>query len=188
MLAGFDEATAILAGDALIPLAYELLANLRCTAEIRLNLVRELSEAIGGKGLVAGQMMDLYPSSHMDNIRQMQLLKTGALLSLSCVAGSLLSEDSSSRENITNARQFGLNLGLIYQITDDILSENGNVELTGKPVQNDQEKITFISTLGIKGATALLKQLLEETHQIADKCTSNTLLHYLLDFLSIRTF
>ncbi|AIK96885.1 polyprenyl synthetase family protein [Candidatus Odyssella acanthamoebae] len=183
----FDEATAILAGDALIPLAYELLATLETSADNRLALITEFSKAAGADGMVAGQMMDLYPSDNLDAIRQMQLLKTGALLSFSCIAGVILG-DGLHATLLCQARQFGLNLGLIYQITDDLLSEQGTADYTGKPVHNDQNKITFISVLGIKGATDLLDQLLTETHAIAATFDRNEPLHDLLDFLAVRTF
>jgi geranylgeranyl pyrophosphate synthase len=183
----FDEATAILAGDALIPLAYELLATLETSADNRLALITEFSKAAGAKGMVAGQMMDLYPSAHLHDIRQMQLLKTGALLSFSCMAGIILG-DSAHSPLLSPARQFGLNLGLIYQITDDLLSEQGTANSTGKPVQNDQNKITFISVLGLKTATELLRQLVAETHAIAVTFDRNEPLHELLDFMAVRTF
>ncbi len=183
----FDEATAILAGDALIPLAYELLATLETTADKRITLITEFSKAGGADGMAAGQMMDLFPSDNLDSIRQMQLLKTGALLSFSCIAGIILGEGANS-SLLNQARQFGLNLGLIYQITDDLLSEQGTTDNTGKPVNNDQHKITFISVLGIEGATNLLNQLLSEAHDIAAKFKVNAPLHSLLNFLTVRTF
>lgn len=183
----FDEATAILAGDALIPLAYEVLATLETSADKRLSLITEFSKAVGAHGMAAGQMMDLFPTDNLEAIRQMQLLKTGALLSFSCIAGIILGDGVHSAL-LNQARQFGLNLGLIYQITDDLLSEQGTAVDTGKPVNNDQHKITFISVLGIEGATHLLNQLLTEAHDIAAKFKVNAPLHSLLHFLTVRTF
>jgi farnesyl diphosphate synthase len=199
----FDEATAILVGDALIPLAYELLANLTVPPETRLALIREFSKAIGAKGLVEGQMRDLYSSSSVpdsipdpvsdpvsEDIYQMQLLKTGALLSFSCLAGILLASGTQS-PLVEPARQFGFTLGLIYQLTDDLLSEQGTSKVTGKPVHNDQDKRTFVSTLGVEGAITLLTQLVEETRLLTkqfDGQLEGDPLQPLLDFLKGRRF
>lgn len=183
----FDEATAILAGDALIPLSYDLIINLPLAIEIRLDLLKEFSHAIGGHGLVAGQMMDLYPNNDLQSIREMQLLKTGALLKFSCQAGILVA-GSPDPILLDKAGQFGLNLGLIYQITDDFLSEQSTVEMTGKPVHNDADKLTFLTVLGTGGARSYLQQLLEDTHALAHDFENNDCLHQLLDFLAVRTF
>lgn len=112
----FDEATAVLAGDALIPLAYDILAKLTLPADTKIELIAEFSQAIGGNGLVGGQMRDLFPSKNLNDIEQMQLLKTGALPSFSCLAGAILAHGVKSPVRI--AQDFGAKLGLIYQITD----------------------------------------------------------------------
>lgn len=183
----YDEATAILAGDALIPLAYETLCRLDVSASVRLDLIHQLSLSIGAKGLVVGQMMDLYPSAKLDDIRQMQILKTGELLSFSCLAGVILAGNQDTKL-LDKAQEFGQKLGLIYQITDDLLSEQGQVSQTGKPVNNDQDKVTFISVLGVDAARGLLDKLFQETQKLALEIAPNGKLSSLLDFLKARTF
>lgn len=183
----FDEATAILAGDGLISLSFEILANLDTTAEIKLNLISEFAKATGPNGLVAGQMMDMFPASHISTTQEMQLLKTGELLSFSCMAGVILA-GLKTDQPLKNARDFGLKLGLIYQITDDLLSEYGTAISTGKPVQNDQNKITFLSVLGTEGAKDLLSNLLNEAQELASTFDEKDILLDLLDFIAARTY
>ena len=178
----FDEATAVLAGDAMIPLAYEILANLNLPADTKINLITKFSQAIGGHGLVAGQMMDLFPSDNLKEIERMQLLKTGALLSYSCVAGAILAKTS-----LEVAQEFGAKLGLIYQITDDLLSACGTVEQTGKPVQNDENKITFISVFGVEDTKLLAQNLSQDLTALAHQTQISPQLNQILEFVLDRT-
>lgn len=184
----FDEATAVLAGDALIPLAYETLAQLDVPSDLKIDLIQKFSNSIGGKGLVAGQMMDLYPSSDLSDIKQMQLLKTGALLSFSCVAGHILTQGlNSPQEN--QAAEFGYKLGLVYQITDDLLSACGTSDQIGKPVHNDADKITFISVFGVNPAKQMIQDLTQELYELALEFKAiQPSLENLIHFVHHRTF
>lgn len=162
----FDEATAVLAGDAMIPLAYDLLAKLEVDPDIKIELIKKFSHCAGGHGLVAGQMMDLYPSSDLSDIKQMQLLKTGALLSFSCEAGHMLAHGLNSPQ-LGIASDFGFKLGLIYQITDDLLNVCGTSDQMGKPINTDGDKITFISVFGIDHAKQMAQDLTQELYELA---------------------
>ena len=182
----FDEATAVLAGDALIPLAYEILAKLTLPAGTKIDLIIAFSQAIGGNGLVGGQMMDLFPSKNLKDIEQMQLLKTGALLSFSCLAGAILAHGVKSPQ-VRIAQDFGAKLGLIYQITDDLLSIQGTSEQTGKPVQNDDDKITFVSVFGVEGAQQLLLDLSADLTVLSRQTQVDHHLQPILDFVLHRS-
>ena len=151
--AAYDEATAILVGDALIPLAFEILSDLPEVAPSqKLILIRLLSKIAGPNGLVAGQMLDLYPDvlssrSQDKKIEFMQLMKTGVLLGASCGAGVLLG----GREDLyEKAISFGEQLGLLYQLTDDLLDLMGLEDVLGKTVHNDENKQTFLSVYGVE--------------------------------------
>lgn len=152
--AAYDEATAILVGDALIPLAFEILSELPEVSESqKLILIRLLSKVIGSNGLVAGQMLDLYPqvlttASQDKKIERMQLLKTGVLLGVSCGAGVIL---GGRQDLYDNAIHFGEQLGLLYQLTDDLLDKMGVEDVVGKTINNDDNKQTFLTIYGIDG-------------------------------------
>lgn len=191
----FDEATAILVGDALIPLAFEILSQLPETTEsIRLALITLISKIIGANGLVAGQMMDLNPpkdeqlteAEKVDWVEAMQILKTGVLLGGACASGIIL---AGYPEKFDAAIQFGEHLGLLYQITDDLLDHEGHSEITGKTVQNDGEKMTFITLMGIENVRKITKDLNEYLKdQIKEHFFDNKNLSLLLDTLTQRKF
>lgn len=149
----FDDATAILAGDALLTLAFEVLAHsdTHSNPEVRCELVGALGHAAGAHGMVGGQMIDLMASGmEMDigAITRLQRLKTGALITFSCEAGAILGRAApQAREAL---RGFAHDLGLAFQIADDLLDVEGSVAETGKAVRKDagQGKATFVSILG----------------------------------------
>lgn len=153
----FDEATAILAGDALLTLAFEVLADARTheSGSVRAELVAELASAAGAHGMVGGQMLDLAAESvelDMGGITRLQRLKTGALIAFSCEAGAILGRVTSEpREAL---RGYAHDLGLTFQIADDLLDVEGTMEETGKAVGKDADagKATFVSILGVERA------------------------------------
>ncbi len=162
----FGEATAILAGDALQTLAFEILANdHQLTAETRLSLIGDLAGAVGASGMVAGQIIDLAAENRSFDalsLENMHRRKTGDLISTCLKFGAILSAaDSEVKEAML---QFGLALGLAFQIKDDILDVTGDEHAIGKPVGSDvgNEKTTFVSVYGIEEATCKLNQLLIE--------------------------
>ena len=153
----FDEATAILAGDALLTLAFEVLASppTHPDGEVRSELVRGLALAAGANGMVGGQMIDLL-AEHTDAdvamITRIQRLKTGALIGFSCEAGAILG--GAPEENRLALQRYAHNLGLAFQIVDDLLDALGTVEDLGKATQKDAAagKATFVSLLGVEEA------------------------------------
>ncbi|MDA1070680.1 MAG: polyprenyl synthetase family protein [Proteobacteria bacterium] len=149
----FDEATAILAGDALLTLAFDVLADpaTHPDAAVRIELVRGLTEAAGAHGMVAGQMIDLaveHRSVNTATVERLQALKTGALITFSAEAGAILGEAGpAEREAIVT---YGRLLGSAFQIVDDLLDEEGDVEAMGKAVGKDAAagKATLVALLG----------------------------------------
>ena len=162
----FDEATAILAGDALLTYAFEVLAapETHADSSVRANLVAALARAAGAHGMVGGQMIDLSAEGRdlsLDEISQLQAMKTGALIAVSCEAGALLggADDGALRALAGYARD----LGLAFQIADDLLDVEGDVADVGKGVGKDADagKATFVSLLGVDGAKVKAHQLVE---------------------------
>ncbi len=170
----YDEATAILAGDALLTLAFDLLAGEDAHADplVRITLVRALARASGLGGMAGGQMLDLAAEGRfgtdgplaldLAEIRDLQAMKTGALLAVSVEAGALLGQaDPAARATLA---AYGTALGAAFQIADDLLDVEGTAEAVGKSVRKDQQagKATLVSALGIPAARALLADLVQD--------------------------
>ncbi len=162
----FDEATAILAGDALQALAFEVLAHDDTHGDpaVRAALVADLARAAGAHGMVGGQMLDLLAESQdarqdggdrsIGAITRLQRLKTGALISFSCTAGAILGKASDHARVALNA--YAHDLGLAFQIADDLLDVEGSAAELGKTPGKDEAagKATFVSILGVERARA----------------------------------
>ena len=162
----FDEATAILAGDALLTFAFDVLTGVETHADagVRCALVRGLAVAAGAPGMVGGQMIDLLAADHdldLDGITHLQNLKTGALIAYSCEAGAILGE--AGRERRAALAAYGRDLGLAFQIADDLLDVEGSEAELGKAVGKDaaRGKATFVGLLGVDGARAYSRELVE---------------------------
>jgi farnesyl diphosphate synthase len=160
----FDEATAVLAGDALLTIAFEIVADpaTHASADVRCRLIARLAEAAGSNGMIGGQMIDMQaPTSGFgpDQITLLQRLKTGQLFEFSCEAGAILAEAGS--EDRERMRNYARDMGLVFQITDDLLDVTSTAEKTGKAVGKDQDqgKATLVSIHGIKGARAEAEKL-----------------------------
>ncbi len=162
----FDEATAILAGDGLLTEAFAVLADPRChpDAELRAELVAGLAAAAGAAGMVGGQMIDIEPGRDgldLEGITRLQALKTGALITFSCEAGAILGcAGPREREALTG---YARDLGLAFQIVDDLLDSQSTPEELGKPTGQDEAagKATFVGLLGLDGARAKAEILVE---------------------------
>ncbi len=164
----FDEATAILAGDALFLDPYMMLSNTDLPAEIGIQLVRELSYASGSFGMVAGQVLDMDGEGKvldLAQIEQIHRLKTGRLLTFPFVAAGIIAEKSS--DEIKKLRQIGQKFGLAFQIRDDIIDVTATFEELGKTPGKDviKEKSTYVRLLGIDGAKLALKEHLATVKQ-----------------------
>jgi farnesyl diphosphate synthase len=155
----FDEATAILAGDALQALAFEVLAEADTHGDpaVRAHLVSDLAKAAGAHGMVGGQMLDLLAEQQdgemsIGAITRLQRLKTGALISFSCTAGAVLGKAAEPMRNALSA--YAHDLGLAFQIVDDLLDVEGDAAALGKTPGKDAEagKATFVSILGLERA------------------------------------
>jgi farnesyl diphosphate synthase len=155
----FDEATAILAGDALQALAFEVLAHDETHGDpvVRALLVGELAKAVGAHGMVGGQMLDMLAESgggdmSIGSITRLQRLKTGALISFSCAAGAILGKASEPLRQALSG--YAHDVGLAFQIADDLLDVEGSAEKIGKTPGKDAAagKATFVSILGMERA------------------------------------
>jgi len=163
----FDEATAILAGDALLTLAFEILAHPDTDPDpaIRSELVLGLALASGKDGMAGGQMLDLIAEGEkvdLDAVAQIQRLKTGALIEFSVKAGAILGRGTSD-QRLSLAR-FARALGLAFQIADDLLDAEGDSAEVGKTTLKDAAagKATFVSLLGIEASRSKLMELERE--------------------------
>lgn len=163
----FDEATAILAGDALLTYAFEILAD-RETHEdpnVRCALVAALAKASGANGMVGGQMLDLVAETtplDIGAITRLQRMKTGELIAFSCEAGAILGKASLPQRH--GLRAYAHDLGLAFQIIDDLLDAEGSEARTGKSVGRDEKagKATFVSILGKDRARAQANLLADQ--------------------------
>ncbi len=163
----FDEATALLAGDALLTRAFEILAAeaTHPDPQVRCQLVWELAHASGGQGMVGGQMMDLLAgelSWDVPAITRLQGLKTGRLITFACEAGAILGKaSSSSRQGL---KGYAHNLGLAFQIADDLLDLQGDAAEVGKRTGKDAAagKATFVSLMGAERARAQAVMLVDQ--------------------------
>lgn len=163
----FDEATAILAGDALISLAFEILTDEATheTVSTRLDLVTGLARASGMQGMVGGQMIDMMAARDTldaGGLTRLQKMKTGALIGFAVDAGAVLGgAEANERQALAG---FADDIGLAYQIADDVLDIEGDADILGKSVGKDaaQGKSTFVSLLGVERAR---EQALQLSHQ-----------------------
>ncbi len=169
----FDEATAILAGDGLLTLAFDLLARPEThpNPAVRSELVLALARGAGLGGMVGGQMLDLAAEGRFDgkvqklaaaDVKLLQTMKTGALLRFGCLAGAILGEAAPAQRDALD--RYGTLLGEAFQIADDLLDVEGDAATVGKATGKDAavNKGTFVSVLGLDPAKARLKTLVTE--------------------------
>ena len=160
----WDDATAVLAGDALQSLAFELLADASCSADARIDLIRSFAIASGVRGMVGGQAMDIAAETAaepltLEQITELQAGKTGALINWSATAGARM-----AGADIGPLHTYGTALGLAFQIWDDVLDVTGDAATVGKAVGKDADagKATFVSLLGLDGAKRRAEQLVTQ--------------------------
>lgn len=162
----WDQATAVLAGDALQTLAFDLLSDpaTHADADVRVDLIGSLARASGARGMVYGQALDIAAESAdrpltLDEITALQAGKTGALIAWSAEAGARL-----ARADIAPMTRYATALGLAFQIADDILDIEGDAAEVGKAVGKDVAagKATFVTLLGLDGAKSRARDLIDE--------------------------
>lgn len=166
----YDEATAILAGDALLTLAFEILSDEETHPRkaVRLDLIAGLAKASGVAGMVGGQIFDLLsPQMELDagSLTHLQQLKTGALIRFSVEAGAILGfADTDKRQALV---AYAHDIGLAFQIADDLLDVRETSEVLGKTAGKDAAsgKVTFVSLLGVERAEAQANMLVEQAIQ-----------------------
>jgi len=171
----YDEATAILAGDALLTIAFDIVTRDEIHREpgVRLALTRALARAAGVGGMAGGQMLDLAGEGRFGDrepvdVARLQQMKTGALLRFGCIAGAILGQ--SSQQQYQALDDYGRALGEAFQIADDLLDVEGDAAALGKQTGQDAAlgKTTFVTQLGIEGAKQRVRDLLAR----ADKALS----------------
>ena len=169
----YDEATAILAGDGLLTYAFQILNQAPIPADKKVQLTLKLAQAAGAfNGMIAGQILDLYIDSQQNFsspeaiIKHTEELKTGCLLSYPCMAGALLG--NATAEQTEKLRKFSRNIGIAFQITDDILDVEGDEKLVGKTLNKEkkQQKVNFVSIYGIEKAKNMATSLITEAEML----------------------
>ncbi len=166
----WDEATAVLAGDALHTQAFDIIANMETDTTAKLALIASLARAAGANGMVLGQDFDIAAETAaspltLDEITRLQALKTGALIRWSAGAGALL-----AGQNPAPLHAYAAALGNAFQIRDDILDVIGDEAATGKRLQKDAAagKATFVTLLGLTGAAARADTLVTQAIEALD--------------------
>lgn len=160
----YDEATAVLAGDGLLTIAFAILAHpsTHPSADVRCQLIGRLADAAGCDGMIGGQMIDMEaPGRRLgpEDVIDLQRLKTGALFEYACEAGAILGQ--AGEDELERMRRYARELGLAFQIADDLLDVTGTTEKLGKTAGKDieQGKATLVSVYGIDGARAEARKL-----------------------------
>ncbi|ASM54981.1 MULTISPECIES: (2E,6E)-farnesyl diphosphate synthase [Pseudoalteromonas] len=188
----YGEAHAILAGDALQALAFELIAkhNFNCSAQAQVKMIAELAHASGLQGMVAGQGLDIAATDKVITVAELERihkLKTGALISCAITLGALCSNNV-SQNTLENLVTFGYAIGLAFQVHDDILDVEGDTVTLGKPQGSDiaANKATYPALLGMLGAKEKAQNLIQQAHAAlanidADTSALASLANYLIE-------
>lgn len=189
----FDEATAILTGDALLTLAFEILSSIEPNninnALKWLRVINIIAKAAGYKGMIEGQIKDIAAEGNplgLEDLEQMHALKTGALIEASIITGAILG--NGSFEQVEQLNIYSKNIGLAFQVIDDILNVEGDPAVMGKDVGTDQarKKSTYPSILGIGKSKEFAKNLVKNALQALDYFDNKSdplraIAHYIID-------
>ena len=175
----FGESTAVLAGNSLLTMAFEILSSptLKISEKIRINLIKKLSECSGHLGIAGGQYLDLsYEKKKIskNKIIEMEIKKTGKLFSFCCAAPAII-----KNKNIKEIKFFeniGSDIGLLFQIADDLIDFKGNSKIAGKKTGKDQKKgkATLISSLGYMNAIKYCDRIILKTNRNLKKYGTNS--------------
>ena len=184
----FGETMAVLAGDALQPEAFRLILTAPgIAAERRADCALILADAAGADGMVAGQVLDtLHAPKTEDELKEVDHLKTGAMIAGACKLG--IAAAGGDRELQAAAEEYGYQLGLAFQIRDDMLDVIGNVDEFGKPIGSDKEegKVTYVDILGVEGCDRMVHACTEKAKTAVNACDAGGFLAFLADSLAER--
>jgi len=188
----YDDATAILAGDALLTLAFEILSDDETHSDpyVRCKLVSQLARAIGARGMVAGQMIDLATENQnpdIGTVTRLQRLKTGELIAFACETGAIIGRASKDARHALEG--YAHDLGLAFQMTDDLLDVEGDAAEVGKALRKDagRGKATFVDILGAERARAQAELLAGQAARHLDLFDEKAdLLRALTEFITNR--
>jgi farnesyl diphosphate synthase len=167
----FDEVTAVLVGDALNTHAFYILANAPLSSDVKIELINILSRDGGISGMIIGQAIDCEFENKKLKLEELEFLhvnKTGKLIAASLLMGAVICELEESAKN--TLYEFGLKLGLLFQIQDDIIDVTLSEEEAGKTTSNDTQKNSFVNLLGLEGAMKSKTRLLNELSEELKKC------------------
>jgi len=190
----FGEAAAVLAGDALLNAAFEImLSRGRATglpADRVIEAARVIAVASGAFGMVGGQLLDIcneFTEADAERVELVDKLKTGALIAASCEAGCIVAGADMGRRKA--AVDFALSLGLAFQITDDLLNRIGDEESLGKPVGSDvsRGKKTYVDLLGVDACRKMVDDLTSKAKKSLDCFEDNGFLTWFSDYLAVRS-
>ncbi len=186
----YDDATAILAGDALLTLAFETVAaDEKLSPEVRVDLVRLLAQAAGLGGMIGGQMLDMEAETQVpgaDGIRRLQAMKTGALIRFACEAGAMIAGTNASKRAALVT--YGKTVGLAFQLADDVLDVTASAEAMGKATGKDADagKATLVGLHGIDAVKAMLEEAVAEAEAALDGHGDGKTLVALARFVATR--
>lgn len=187
----FNEATAILAGDALLTYSFELIADdPNLTAHEKITLIKLLSEKSGPKGMVAGQILDIESENKsipLETLEEIHRLKTGELLTFAVIAGAFLGK--ATEEQLKHLETYSYYLGLIFQLQDDLLDVYGDEQKLGKPVGSDEskEKNTYPKLLGLEGTKQKMQDYVAKAKAALNNANaSESKLLAITDYLTTR--
>lgn len=187
----FGEALAILAGDALLTMAFEIIAtDKNVAAETKVKIITEMSKAAGAEGMVGGQVIDMQSENKkidIQTLKQMHAAKTGALFCAAIRSGAILA--GADEKQLANLTEYARQFGLAFQITDDILDVVGDEKTIGKPVGSDEKnhKSTYVTLGSLESAKALVQEAVDKAKaSLVDFGENAEFLRALVDYLITR--
>ena len=187
----FGEALAILAGDALLTMAFEIIAtDKNVDAETKVKIITEMSKAAGAEGMVGGQVIDMQSENKkidIQTLKQMHAAKTGALFCAAIRSGAILA--GADEKQLANLTEYARQFGLAFQITDDILDVVGDEKTIGKPVGSDEKnhKSTYVTLGSLGSAKALAQEAVDKAKaSLVDFGENAEFLRALVDYLITR--